>query len=70
MAVFSLRRFQPDDLMRMNLCNLDPLTETYDNKFYHTYMARWPDLFTAAFDINGQLVGYRKYNLLHYMSFT
>lgn len=60
MAVFALRRARAIDLERLGLCNLDPLTETYDASFYHSYMAKWPDLFTVAVDPEGRIAGYRK----------
>ncbi|KAI9771850.1 MAG: N(alpha)-acetyltransferase 20, NatB catalytic subunit [Geoglossum simile] len=55
----SLRPFQPLDLFRFNLANLDSLTETYDNGFYLSYLARWPSLFTAVEGTHGEVVAYK-----------
>ena len=54
----SLRRFRPQDLLRMNLTNLDPLTENYNIDYYLSYLRRWPDLFNVAEDAEGNIVGY------------
>jgi N-terminal acetyltransferase B complex catalytic subunit len=54
----SYRRFEPKDLFRTGLCNLDPLTENYDVSFYLQYLAKWPELFLVAEDMNGDIVGY------------
>ncbi|MCJ1287108.1 N-terminal acetyltransferase [Xylographa opegraphella] len=54
----ALRQCRMTDLLRMSLCNLDPLTENYDVHFYIEYMARWPSLFTIAENSDGQIVGY------------
>jgi N-terminal acetyltransferase B complex catalytic subunit len=39
----TLRRFTCDDLFAFNAVNLDALTETYNNLFYLTYLATWPE---------------------------
>ncbi|ETS77165.1 hypothetical protein PFICI_11039 [Pestalotiopsis fici W106-1] len=57
MAV-SFRRFRPEDLNRISLCNLDPLTETYDISFYLQYYAKWPSMFIVAEDSRGNIVAY------------
>lgn len=54
----SLRQCRMTDLLKMSLCNLDPLTENYDTHFYIEYMARWPSLFTVAENKDGQIIGY------------
>ena len=54
----SLRPFRPEDLLRLSLPNLDPLTENYDLGFYTQYLATWPSLFTVAEDVNGNIIGY------------
>ena len=54
----SLRQFEPQDLLRMNLTNLDPLTENYNIDFYLHYMTRWPSLFTVAEDQEKSIIGY------------
>jgi len=54
----SLRPFHALDVFKFNLTNLDPLTETYDLKFYFSYLARWPHLFTVATSPSGQIDGY------------
>lgn len=67
MAV-SFRRFEPQDLNRISLCNLDPLTETYDISFYLQYYAKWPQMFIVAEDSRGNIVAYSKSLLLYYRS--
>lgn len=54
----SLRAFQPQDLLNMNLTNLDPLTENYNIDFYMHYLNKWPTLFTVAEDQDGNITGY------------
>lgn len=56
----SLRAFQPQDLLNMNLTNLDPLTENYNIDFYMHYLNKWPTLFTVAEDQDGNITGYSK----------
>ena len=57
----SLRPFQPLDLFRFNLTNLDSLTETYDIGFYLSYLARWPSLFTVVEGTQGEVVAYSEF---------
>ncbi|KAI1853591.1 hypothetical protein JX266_001575 [Neoarthrinium moseri] len=54
----TFRRFRPDDLNRISMCNMDPLTETYDSSFYLQYYAKWPGMFIVAEDDSGNIVGY------------
>lgn len=54
----ALRAFSPLDLFKMNLTNLDPLTENYDLHFYFQYLAKWPSLFTVAEGQQGEITGY------------
>lgn len=54
----SLRAFRPEDLFRINLTNLDPLTENYNIDFYLDYLIQWPSLFTVAEDQYGNITGY------------
>ncbi|MCJ1422991.1 hypothetical protein MMC29_000872 [Sticta canariensis] len=54
----SIRAFRPQDLLRTNLANLDPLTENYNIDFYLHYLAKWPSLFTVAEDQHGNMTGY------------
>ena len=56
----SLRSFQPLDLFKSNLTNLDSLTENYDISFYLTYLARWPSLFTVVEGQHGEIKAYSK----------
>ena len=65
LAMTSLRAFQPQDLLRMNLTNLDPLTENYNVDFYMHYLTRWPSLFTLAEDQYGNITGYSKHLMLY-----
>ena len=59
----SLRAMRPDDLFRMNLTNLDPLTENYNIDYYMQYLIRWPSLLTVAEDQEGNIIGYSKHTL-------
>eukprot|EP00128_Syssomonas_multiformis_P013984 Colp12_sorted_trinity150504_noHs@12622 len=54
----TLRRFTCDDMFKFNNLNLDSLTETYNLGFYMSYMARWPNYFTAAESPSGRIMGY------------
>lgn len=60
----SLRPFRATDLFNLSLTNLDPLTENYDMSFYHQYMATWPEMFTVAEDMDGNIVGYSMFEPL------
>ena len=53
----TVRRVRPGDLLKLNLCNLDALTENYDLNFYLTYLMKWPSLFQCI-EEHGQIVGY------------
>lgn len=57
-AMTSLRSARINDLLRMSLTNLDPLTENYDLGFYSHYLAKWPSLFIIAEDTRGDIIGY------------
>src|SRR6266536_1258203 len=64
----TIRRAKPNDLLRMNLTNLDALTENYNLSFYLEYLMKWPSLFNVV-EENGQIIGYSKYpflSTLHY----
>lgn len=52
-----VRRVRPADLFKLNLCNLDALTENYDLNFYLTYLMKWPSLFQCI-EEHGKIVGY------------
>jgi len=54
----SLSPFTCRDLLRFNEVNVDPFTETYGISFYMTYMARWPEYFIKAEDMDENIVGY------------
>ncbi|KAI4160639.1 MAG: hypothetical protein LQ342_005572 [Letrouitia transgressa] len=54
----SLRECQPQDLLNMNMCNLDPLTENYSQGFYYHYMSNWPSLFIVAENQDRDIIGY------------
>ena len=56
----SLRQFEPQDIFRLNLTNLDPLTENYNIDFYLHYITKWPFLFTVAEDQESNVVGYSR----------
>lgn len=56
----SLRQFEPQDIFRLNLTNLDPLTENYNIDFYLHYITKWPSLFTVAEDQESNVVGYSR----------
>jgi hypothetical protein len=53
----TVRRVRPGDLLKLNLCNLDALTENYDLNFYLTYLMKWPSLFQCI-EEHGKIVGY------------
>ncbi|PUU79799.1 acyl-CoA N-acyltransferase [Tuber borchii] len=54
----SLRPFHPLDLLRLNLANLDVLTENYDISFYLSYLAKWPTLMSVMESSQGKIMGY------------
>ena len=54
----SLRQMRPEDLLFTSLANLDALTENYDLGFYTQYLTTWPELFTVAEDLEGNIIGY------------
>jgi len=54
----SLSPFTCRDLLRFNEVNADPWTETYGISFYMSYMARWPEYFIKAEDMDENIVGY------------
>ncbi|KAL8741996.1 MAG: hypothetical protein Q9190_005463 [Brigantiaea leucoxantha] len=54
----SLRECQPRDLLNMNMCNIDPLTENYSQSFYYHYMAKWSSMFIVAENQHNEIVGY------------
>lgn len=54
----TLRPFSVDDLFEFNNVNLDALTETYNQPFYLTYLAKWPEYFQALEAPDGRLMGY------------
>lgn len=53
----SIRRFTCEDLLTFNNVNLDVLTETYNNPFYLTYLAKWPEYCQAGLARVGGWVG-------------
>lgn len=54
----SLTSFHCKDLLKFNLVNFDPLTETYALSFYMSYMAHWPEYFQKVENVSGNCVGY------------
>lgn len=60
-AMATFRRFRPDDVNKFSKCNLDPLTETYDLRFYLQYFAKWPSLFQVCEDADGNIIGYSEF---------
>lgn len=54
----TIRRAVPTDLLKMNLTNLDPLTENYDVSFYFNYLAKWPGMFQVIEDWNAGIIAY------------
>lgn len=54
----TLRLMRPEDVLRMNLTNLDPLTENYNVDYYMQYISKWPSLQTVAEDQDGNIIGY------------
>lgn len=51
----------PMDLLHLESCNLDPLTETYNNGFYLEYLAKWPHLCQVMEGRTGIIEGYSKF---------
>lgn len=60
----TIRSCSPADISKLNLCNLDPLTENYARKFYFDYLAKWPTMFIVAENQKGQIVAYGKLDRL------
>lgn len=56
----TIRLCSPKDISKLNLSNLDPLTENYHRKFYFDYIAKWPTMFIVAENQKGEIVGYGK----------
>ncbi|KAL8948131.1 MAG: hypothetical protein Q9222_005655 [Ikaeria aurantiellina] len=54
----TIRPCCPTDISKLNLCNLDPLTENYARKFYFDYIAKWPTMFIVAENQEEQIIGY------------
>jgi len=54
----SLKPFTCKDLLKFNLVNFDPLTETYGLSFYMSYMAHWPEYFQKVENVDGLCVAY------------
>ena len=55
----TVRPFTVDDFFKFNNINLDSrLTETYNMKFYLTYLNMWPELFLALESPTGVLMSY------------
>lgn len=54
----SIRQATPTDISKLNLCNLDPLTENYARKFYFDYLVKWPTMFIVAENLKGQIIAY------------
>jgi N-terminal acetyltransferase B complex catalytic subunit len=55
----TVRPFTVDDLFRFNNVNLDSrLTETYNMKFYLSYLVQWPELFLALESPTGMIMSY------------
>ena len=61
-AMTSIRQASPTDVCKLNLCNLDPLTENYARKFYFDYLVRWPTMFIVAENLKGQIVAYGRFD--------
>ncbi|KAL8922084.1 MAG: hypothetical protein Q9208_005394 [Pyrenodesmia sp. 3 TL-2023] len=53
-----IRPCSPVDISKLNLCNLDPLTENYARKFYFDYLAKWPSMFIVVENIERQIIAY------------
>jgi len=49
-----------EDLLRFDMCNLDPLTETYNISFYLGYLAKWPSLCNVIVSEDDDVEGYSK----------
>lgn len=58
LAMATMRRFSPFDLLRFNNVNLDPLTETFTMGFYLQYLAKWPQYCFTVDAPHGRSMGY------------
>ena len=54
----TVRPFTCDDLFTYNDVNTDVFTETFNLNFYLTYLAQWPEYFSAAESPSGAVAGY------------
>ncbi|GAB0493940.1 hypothetical protein MMPV_005228 [Pyropia vietnamensis] len=54
----TIRRFQPNDLLRFNAVNVDKLTETYNLGFYYTYLTQHPDIQVVVTSPSDQVIAY------------
>lgn len=57
-AMTTIRPFTCDDLFVYNDVNTDVFTETFNLNFYLTYLAQWPEYFSAAESPSGAVAGY------------
>lgn len=53
-----MRPMRAEDLLHFDLCNLDPLTETYNIGFYLEYLANWPSLCNVIVSETDEIEGY------------
>eukprot|EP00918_Siedleckia_nematoides_P030398 GHVU01065770.1.p1 GENE.GHVU01065770.1~~GHVU01065770.1.p1 ORF type:complete len:206 (-),score=10.23 GHVU01065770.1:316-843(-) len=56
--VTAYRNMTVFDLFRMNMVNLDAMTENFHVNFYTQYLATWPDLCVVAESPEGLVEGY------------
>lgn len=56
----TVRPMRAEDLLRFDMCNLDPLTETYNISFYLGYLAKWPSLCNVIVSETDDIEGYSK----------
>jgi Acetyltransferases len=52
-----IRRAQPEDLLKIQNCNLMCLPENYNLKYYFYHILSWPQLLHVA-EQDGKIVGY------------
>eukprot|EP01040_Poterioochromonas_malhamensis_P003952 gene3952-4228_t len=55
---YSIRPASPDDIYKINQCNLDNLKENYSHQFYTNHLQRFPDLSFIAETDRFEMVGY------------
>jgi N-terminal acetyltransferase B complex catalytic subunit len=53
-----VRQMRATDIMHFATCNLDSLTETYNNDYYLDYIQRWPQFCKVVESWDGGIEAY------------